>query len=155
MPFSKKYIFKIIIALLTIPNQIHCNPIDEKNGRQLDLLGFGAGFGVGTILGSLLFPVTTTTTTTTTATTTTRASGGLVANPATTARPGSPPVRPDQSQASTVFTSQPDCGISGNNIFSVKKFVLCFLSLFRAAIIITFTKKYYCCFFFNLGRNKY
>ena len=120
MPFSKKYIFKIIIALLTIPNQFHCNPIDEKNGRQLDLLGFGAGFGVGTILGSLLFPVTTTTTTT-------RASGGLVANPATTARPGSPPVRPDQSQASTVFTSQPDCGISGNNIFSVKKPVFCFL----------------------------
>ena len=148
MPFSKKYILKIIIALLTIPNKFHCNPIDEKNGRQLDLLGFGAGFGVGTILGSLLFPVTTTTTTTTTtATTTTRASGGLVANPATTARPGSPPVRPDQSQASTVFTSQPDCGISGNNIFSVKKPVLCFLSLFRAAVIITFTKKYYCCFF--------
>ena len=128
MPFSKKYIFKIIIALLTIPNQFHCNPIDEKNGRQLDLLGFGAGFGVGTILGSLLFPVTTTTTTTT-STTTTRASGGLVANPATetTPRPGSPPVRPDQSQASTVLTSQPDCGISGNNIFSVKNPVFCFL----------------------------
>ena len=139
MPFSKKYIFKIIIALLTIPNQFHCNPIDEKNGRQLDLLGFGAGFGVGTILGSLLFPVTTTTTTTT-STTTTRASGGLVANPATTARPGSPPVRPDQSQASTVFTSQPDCGISGNNIFSVKKLVFCFL--FPLYLDLTFTKKY-------------
>ena len=47
--------------------ELYLNVTNSRQERQLfELFGFGSGFGVGTILGSLLFPATTTTTTTTT-----------------------------------------------------------------------------------------
>ena len=54
----------------------------------MDLLGFPIGFGLGTFIGSIIFPPTTTTTTTTT----TRAPAAAAAAPA----PARPPVtRPE------------------------------------------------------------
>ena len=56
----------------------------------MDLLGFPIGFGLGTFIGSIIFPPTTTTTTTTT----TRAPSAAAAAPTPApARP--PPTRPE------------------------------------------------------------
>jgi len=122
---------KITFILLLILKICVCHPptpnlenkgLDQnvKNSRQdrqlFELFGFGSGFGVGTILGSLLFPATTTTTTTTTTTAAPAQQNNQNSqnNQNNQNRPDQ--VRPDnqdnQVETSKVFVSQSGCGLS-------------------------------------------
>ena len=99
---------------------------NNRDERQLDLLGFPIGFGLGTFIGSIIFPPTTTTTTTTT----TRAPVAAAAPAPATARP--PPTRPEVITQVRPQNKRPVATAPANHSYSITAIIhLARLSIFK------------------------